>query len=203
MVEATSVGGRSACVRKCWWPVKVSKVCWNNAVGSMCCDRMRRQQECLHKGGHLDMADTTSAWESIGMLILGGFKLEIKRCKETGTPATSKDCWLLVALRGGVRSIWPFLYIRVRLSSLSPALSPKSRRGRLDLKDFPRSEGLLCYSNPESPPPLPFLLWGFKRQHLISVSCTRTTFCPRGDEWTTTVVFSSLCKLVNPVASFI
>lgn len=108
---------------------------------------------------------------------------------------------LLVAgsTAGDVRSIWSFLYIRVRLSSFSPALSSKSCRGRLDLKVFPRSEGLLCYSNPE--PPLPFLLWGFK--HLISVSCARTTFCPRGDEWTTTVVFSSLCKLVNPVASFI
>lgn len=132
----------------------------------------------------------------LGTLILGVFKLEMKRRQETGMTTTPKDRWLLVVLWDMfglkvVRSIWSFLYSCIR----------KSYKGQLDVKVFPRSWGLLCYSNPESP--FFFSLWGFTPQHLISVSCTRSTFCPRGSEWMTTVVFSSLCKLVNPAALFI
>lgn len=148
-----------------------------------------------------DIVGVSPTQPVLGTLILGVFKLEMKRWRETGMTTTPKDRWLLVVLWGMfglkvVHSIWSFLYSCVCLY-----VSPKSCKGQLDVKVFARSWGLLCYSNPESP--FFFSLWGVTPQHLISVSCTRSTFCPRGSEWTTTVVFSSLCKLVNPAASFI
>lgn len=199
MVEAASVGGRSECVQKCWRPVKVSKCVESETMRLFrhVVARWGVDRSVFVKDDIVGVSPTQPVLGNLlGTLILGVFKLEMKRWQETGMTTTPKDRWLLVVLWDMfglkvVRSIWSFLYSCIR----------KSYKGQLDVKVFPRSWGLLCYSNPESP--FFFSLWGFTPQHLISVSCTRSTFCPRGSEWMTTVVFSSLCKLVNPAALFI